>query len=314
MDLKSFHLFLALIFCVFLSLLFWYFYASNYVGFLYSVKNSSYYFPETYSGNLKLVTYSEMSAPEKVLRKFKSKGVNIVIGPTYSTTGELFAPYLEYFDVIAFSPTITSWELLNKTDRIFSFSPDNNAQINAIKNFLKARGINNILLILDPMNKKYSEEFKKLLDYFSGTEFYFYSLKTFLKKELDYKNFEAVVITITTKSAVDIISQTKSLNPNMIFVCADAAVDTELIDYAKNAKEEIYGVSFTSSLKDPVEILINDAVNAVEDHKFISAQQALRFYKNHYVRIKGNLSHFNKMGFLDRPVDIVKLTNRRINQ
>lgn len=158
---------LIIIAIVFLQIIYWYFVQSNTYGFLYSLKDSSHNVVSSYDGKLKFISFNEDGFKKNDLRFLKSKGVNIIIGPNFSSSIAIIEKGLEKYGLIALSPSITSNDLLNNKN-IFSFVPINKVQVDVIVTFLKEKNIKNVLLVLDPFNKIYSKDFLDILKTFNG--------------------------------------------------------------------------------------------------------------------------------------------------
>jgi len=146
-----------------LAFLYWYVEISNRFGYLYSTDNSSYKL-EIQGFNLKLYSFNESEISESEFRNLKSRGVNLVIGPIYSVTGFKIYPYLEKYDLLSFSPTISSDRLLSLTNRIFSFTPTNEMQINAIVSFLKEKELSDLVENIEIVKKTILKDINDSMD------------------------------------------------------------------------------------------------------------------------------------------------------
>lgn len=282
-----------------LSFLYWYVEISNRIGFLYSTDDSSYKL-EVENYNLKLYSLNENEISEKEIKYLKSLGINFLIGPNYSENGLRIYPYLEKYDMISFSPTISSDELLTLTERIFSLTPSNEMQISAIVKFLQDEKVSNVLLILDPFNRTYSDEYLRILNYIKGDYIYYYNLNAILKNNLNIRNYDAILITTNSSKAADIISFIGS-DFEGIFILADSAIDIGLEKLNVN-KNKIFFVSFTKNPFNATLELNYETLDLVSSHKFISTQQALRFFT-------GNTYYFNEKRTLNREIRIVNLSD-----
>ncbi|SHH23011.1 type 1 periplasmic-binding domain-containing protein [Thermosipho atlanticus] len=306
-NLKQYLVFFLLLAIIAILFVYWYFYLSNRVGFLYSTKNISYNFLKDYHGELHLIEYNEEGRHEKIIRSLKSKGINIIIGPMFSEDGKKLLPFLEKYDLVAFSPTITSKRLLASTNRIFSLVPDNDYLIDTIENFLRSKNVKNVLIILDPRNKAYSNEFVKIIENFKGDYWYYYGLNTLFSHSKDWNKYDAIVITTTSKEAIDIIIQISSIYKGL-FVLTDSALDMELTKY-NGPKEKIYLISFTDNPFNYVADLIEEAIDLVASHKFLSANQVISFYlQNNFVDGK----RFNYIGTLQRKIKVLNFSEIKV--
>jgi len=281
------------------SFFYWYKEVGNRVGVLYSTLDSSYKL-ETKSYNLKTYTFNENSISEKEFKYLKSKGINFVVGPIYSENGYKIFPFLEKYDFLSFSPTISSDSLLKSTERIFTLTPSNEMQIDAILNFLKKRNISNVLIVIDPFNQTYSKEYLRILDQINGSYIYYYGLNSIIKTNFDYNKYDAILITTASDAAVGLLSFLEQ-NYNGIFILTDSALDVGLTKFKGN-KSKVYLVSFTNNPFNETLDLIYETLNLISSHKFLSAQQAIRFFTN-------NKFIFNQKRTLNREIKIVKLSD-----
>ncbi|MBO8160189.1 MAG: ABC transporter substrate-binding protein [Thermosipho sp. (in: Bacteria)] len=301
----NYFVFILLLLVVFAAFWYWYEFASKKVGFLYSTKDPTYKFLESYNGSLKIYSYNEETFDENDIRTLKSKGINIIIGPMYSSSAQKLLPFLEEYDLVAFSPTVSSMRILQSTDRLFTFIPSNDFQFDAIVNFLKAQNVKKVFIFLDSFNKEYSEEFLDIFDYIPGNYAYYYNLNSLIKRSnLNFNEYDAIVITTSPRAAVDIV---EFLNKNYegILLLTDSGVGLELTKIV-GKKDNVYIVSFA---KDPLNYsaeLTQEVFNLVESHRFISARQMI----NYYMKIE-NLhgQYFDRDGALIREIKIVCLSD-----
>lgn len=292
-------IFMILLIVLGFSFLYWFKEVSNRVGVLYSTFDSSHNL-DTKGYNLKTYSFNENSISEKEFKYFKSKGINFIVGPIYSENGYKIVPFLEKYDLLAFSPTISSDNLLKSTKRIYTLTPSNELQINAILNFLMKRMTSNVLIVIDPFNLKYSEEYLMILDKINGSNIYYYGLNSIIKSKIDYNKFDAILITTTNDAAVGLLSFLEK-NYNGIFVLTDSALDIGLTKYKGN-KNNVYFVSFTDNPFNETLELTYETLNLINSHKFLSVQQAVRFFTS-------SKFLFNEKRALIREVKIVKLSD-----
>ncbi|MBB6061597.1 hypothetical protein HNP65_000019 [Thermosipho japonicus] len=286
---------LIIIAIIFLQVIYWYFVQSNTYGFLYSLKNSSHNVVSTYDGKLNFISFNEEGLKENDLRFLKSKGVNIIIGPNFSSSIAIIEKELEKYDLIALSPSITSNDLLNNKN-IFSLVPINKIQVGVIVSFLKEKNIKNVLLVLDPFNKIYSKDFLDILKSFNGKAVYFYSSKL---SNIVLDSFDAIVITLSPNLALDFFNIISDYSG--IILLSDSAVDSSLIILP--SYNNLYIVDFGFKKIDWPLITINEIISLLSKHKFISSEQFVSYFINHTVV---NNQAFTPEGYLIRNIRIEK--------
>lgn len=294
---KSFWIyFIFIVVIIFIQFLYWYFYQSNVFGFLYSLKNSTHNVLSWKIKNIKLISLNEEKISENKIRWMKSKGINIVIGTNFSSTAEFMRDYLEKYDLVLFSPSITSTALL-KDKRIFSMVPSNEFEIREITKFLKENNVKRVLIVLDPFNEVYSKEYESILKTFEGDSTYFYSSKLF---DEDLEDFDAIVTTLSPNLMVDFFSMLKDYHG--IVLSTDSAVDVSLgalPDY-----DNFYVVTYNiDEINWSVKMVEDVFLQIVPKHKFITTEQFIKFYTNR--RVTDNII-FNSDGFVMRDIKIVK--------
>ncbi|MDK2900645.1 MAG: hypothetical protein PWQ45_1205 [Thermosipho sp. (in: thermotogales)] len=286
---------LIIIAIIFLQIIYWYFVQSNTYGFLYSLKNSSHNVVSSYDGKLKFISFNEDGFKKSDLRFLKSKGVNIIIGPNFSSSIAIIEKGLEKYGLIALSPSITSNDLLNNKN-IFSFVPINKVQVDVIVTFLKEKNIKNVLLVLDPFNKIYSKDFLDILKTFNGKAVYFYSSRL---SNIVLDNFDAIVITLSPNLALDFFNILSDFRG--IVLLSDSAIDSSL--RILPSYNNLYLVDFGFKQIDWSLITINEIINLLSKHKFISSEQFVSYFTSHTVV---NNQAFTPEGYLIRDIHIEK--------
>ncbi|ONN26540.1 hypothetical protein XJ44_08745 [Thermosipho affectus] len=294
--------FIIIVVMIIFQFLYWYFFKGNSYAFFYSLKNASHEIITQQYRPLNLYPLNEDALFKNTLRYIKSKGLNIIVGPNFSATGFRIFKFLEDYDLVAISPSITSTKLLMSTNRILSIVPTNEFQINVIIKFLKYNASKNVLLILDPFNKEYSREFLKILKEFNGEYAYFYSVETFSK---DVSKYDSIVITLEPKGAIDFLSY---FAPDFrgIIVASDAAID-EGLDSLPDLKN-LYVVTFGFKSYNWSNEAIYTIFRMLSKHKFISTNQFVNFYLGHEI---GRGMYFNDEGFIEKNISIVNFSKYR---
>lgn len=260
----------------------WYLYSSEYVGYMYNLNTASYEYLASSKRHLNLIHANVDEDIRSSFNKFAQKGVKVIIGPPLSSDGEKIVPYLKKYKMVALSATISSDDLL-KSKYIYSLSPSNSTYINSLMEVLKNVGSRNILLILDPTNAKYSDEFKVILNSFTGKSVYYYNKESL--NGFDIGNYDTALLTVSSRYAIDIIDVLKRTNPDIRIICTDAAMNVDLITFGGKSSKGILVVYPLEYTEYPEISLIDECAEILEGHKFISSEQFERFLSSSVVKL-----------------------------
>jgi len=236
---------------------------------------------------------------------FASKGVKIIIGPPISVDGEKALPFLRKYNMVALSATISSTKLLN-SNYIFSFTPSNRFIVEKMKQLLAKLETKNLLLLSDPRNKQYSDEFIELLQSFRGKNIYYYNEETL--KTINPENYDTVVMSLFAKDAARATEFLKAINPTINVVGTDSVMSADFTSYAGSAAEGVYLVYTMDYLENPELELIHEVANFLSKHKFLSTDQFRRFIKHNV--IETTRGRYNFIGnSINRTVRIFQVVN-----
>ncbi len=297
--------FLITIALIFTIAIFWFFNSSKYVGYIYNSKTASKDFLAAGYKNLNLLAFDSESDLEKAFRMFKEKGVKIIIGPPTSVEGERILPYLKRYNIVALSATISSTKLLN-SGYVYSFTPSNKFMIESLQQLLQSLGSKKVLLISDPLNRQYSDEFKSIFSTFEGTNVYYYNLNSL--KNIDVIDFDTVVLTIFSKDAAEVVKKLKNENPSLKFVGMDSVMAEDFVNLGGQAVEDVYLIYSIGDSEKPEYELISEITDFLSNHKFISAEQFKRFLKTNVIETpKGRYLYNNES--ISREVKIFMVKN-----
>ncbi|APT74528.1 hypothetical protein SU69_08250 [Thermosipho melanesiensis] len=285
-----------------IQFLYWYVYRSNVYAFFYSLKNSSHNVVNEYNGNLKLYSLNEDAIRVETIKNVKARGINIIVGPNFSSTGAKIFQFLEKYDLVSFSPSITSTKLLKQTNRIISMVPTNEYQIKSIMEFLKEKNVQKVLLVLDPFNKEYANEFLMILDVFEGKYKYFYTVTNFSENLDDY---DAIVLTLAPKYASDFLWYFAKYYKGII-LGTDSVFD-EILNTLPTLSN-FYIVNFGFKSYDWSNEAILKIFDILSKHKFISTNQFINFLLGHDIYDGISLT---KDGVINKGIKIVNFEEFR---
>ena len=284
---------------------FWYTFFSKYIGFLYNPETQSKEFLHRNYNDLFILAFDTNSDFKEGFNLFASKGVKIIIGPPISVDGEKALPFLRKYNMVALSATISSTKLLN-SNYIFSFTPSNRFIVEKMKQLLAKLETKNLLLLSDPRNKQYSDEFIELLQSFRGKNIYYYNEETL--KTINPENYDTVVMSLFAKDAARATEFLKAINPTINVVGTDSVMSADFTSYAGSAAEGVYLVYTMDYLENPELELIHEVANFLSKHKFLSTDQFRRFIKHNV--IETTRGRYNFIGnSINRTVRIFQVVN-----
>lgn len=293
------------IFLMFTITVFWYTFSSKYVGFLYNPETQSKeLLHRDYSGLfiLALDTNGDFREGFSLLA---SKGVKIIVGPPTSVDGEKALPFLRKYNMIALSATISSTKLLN-SNYVFSFTPSNRIIVERIKQLLTKLGTRNLLLLSDPKNRQYSDEFTELLQSFRGKNVYYYSEESL--KSVNPENYDTVVMSLFSKDAARVTKFLKAINPTINVVGTDSVMSADFTSYAGAAAEGAYLMYTMDYLENPELELISEVTDFLSKHKFLSTDQFRRFINLNVIETtRGRFNFINNS--MNRTVRVFQVVN-----
>lgn len=284
---------------------FWYTFSSKYIGFLYNPETQSKEFLHRNYNDLFILAFDTNSDFKEGFNLFASKGVKIIIGPPISVDGEKALPFLRKYNMVALSATISSTKLLN-SNYIFSFTPSNRFIVEKMKQLLAKLETKNLLLLSDPRNKQYSDEFIELLQSFKGKNIYYYNEETL--KTINPENYDTVVMSLFAKDAARATKFLKAINPTINVVGTDSVMSADFTSYAGSAAEGVYLVYTMDYLENPELELIHEVANFLSKHKFLSTDQFRSFIKHNV--IETTRGRYNFIGnSINRTVRIFQVVN-----
>ncbi|MFN6991725.1 MAG: ABC transporter substrate-binding protein [Fervidobacterium sp.] len=284
---------------------FWYFYSSKSVGYIYNPNTQSKEYLHNNSGELSLISYKSTDQLDKVFRILASSGIKIIIGPPTSAEGELILPYLKKYNMVAISATISSTKLLS-SGYIYSFMPSNKFLIESISQFLKGLGIKKLLIISDPNNRAYSDEFLELHKTFPGVNIYYYNENSL--QTIDITAFDGALMSIFSKEAATVVRFLKAKNPSINIIGTDSVMAEDFIHYAGKYAEGAYVIYSMDYLSNPEIELIKEVSNFISNHKFLSSDQFRRYIKKNVIVTPKGKFYFD-IGSVHRPPKIFKVEN-----
>jgi len=283
----------------------WYIYSSEYVGYMYNLDTASYEYLSSSKRHLTFVSVSADEDMKKSFEKFAQRGVKVIVGPPLSSDGEKIIPYLKKYKMISLSATISSDDLLN-SGYIYSLSPSNSDYISSLMEVLKNVGSRNILLVLDPRNVKYSDEFKTILNNYNGQSVYYYNQESL--SGFDLSSYDTALLTVSFKYAIDIINQLRKANPEMRIIGTDSLLNSDLITFGGKNSEGmliLYPLEYTEY---PEVSLIDECAEILEEHRFISSEQFKRFLNNSVIQVSKEKIFFNS-GSVKRDVYLYQISD-----
>lgn len=285
--------------------LFWYLYLSKTTGYLYNIETQSRDFLYDNPSELNLFSFSTSENVEKIFKFWASKGIKVIVGPPTSSEGQMILPYLKKYNIVSLSATISSDKMLN-SGYIFSFTPANSYLIRKIENLLELKTVKRLLLILDPNNRAYSDEFLKLLEAVEGTSVYYYDENSL--KKLNISEYDAALMTIFAEEAADVAKYLKTKNPSIIIIGTDSVMSRNYLEDAGSYSEGTYLIYSMNYLSNPETELITEVVSFLSKHKFLSADQLKRYLKSNIVETPVGKFHFSE-GSIQRPPRVFKVVN-----
>ncbi|MCX7653908.1 MAG: ABC transporter substrate-binding protein [Fervidobacterium sp.] len=292
------------VFLMFGIAIFWHEYSSKYVGFLYNPATQSKEFLHNNRSDLNFLA-SDSTKMNEAFKLFSSRGVKIILGPPTSAEGENALSFLKSLNMVAVSATISSSKLLS-TNYIFSFTPSNSLIISRIRELLEDLETKNLLLISDPKNRQYSDEFMELLKTFKGTNVYYYNENSL--KSLNLKDYDSVVMTIFSRDAVDCVKILKSSNPTIRIIGTESVMSADYLSYGGNSVEGTYLVYPMPYLENPEVELISEVADFLSKHRFLSADQFRRFLKHCVVETKTGRHTFSNNS-MNRKIRLFQVVN-----
>uniref|UniRef100_A0A7C5U7A2 Amino acid ABC transporter substrate-binding protein n=1 Tax=Fervidobacterium nodosum TaxID=2424 RepID=A0A7C5U7A2_9BACT len=298
------------VFLMFTTAIFWYNFSSRYVGFVYNSKTQSKEFLlRNYSGLL-LLEFDSSRKIDEAFDLFSSKGVKIIIGPPTSAEGEKLLPFLKKYKMVALSATISSTRLLNSS-YIYSFTPSNAFITEKIKELLSKIGTKRLILLSDPQNKQYSDEFVDLLKTFEGKNVYYYNEDTL--KSIDVQTYDTVVMTLLAKEAAKAVKVLKSMNPSIKIVGTDSVMSVDFLSYAGNIVEDTYLVYTMDYLENPELGLIGEVSSFLSKHRFLSIDQFRRYLERNVIETDIGIYHYENRS-ISRPIRIFQVVNGQFKE
>ncbi len=272
----------------------WFNYTSTTVGFIYNpITNAAEYLGlKNYRVNF--VASNIDSDLEKFFKYLSSRGVKFVVGPSMSVDGKKVLPFLKKYNILALSPTITSTELL-KSGYIYSLMPPNKSIVLAFQEYLEKLGCSNLLLVLDDSNREYSDEFKSLLNYFPGDFVYYQELSSI--KNVPVEKYDTAVLTTVEKDSFEIIKFLKTKNPKIRIFATEASFSKEFLRLGGIFLEDTYFLVSKLHSTEGVElVMIENWVDFIQKHRFLSTQQFKRFINTHIIKVGERYVYFTEEG------------------
>lgn len=284
---------------------FWYTFSSKYIGFLYNPETQSKEFLHKNYSDLFILALDVTGELKEGFDLLSSKGVKIVIGPPTSVDGEKALPFIKKYNMVALSATISSTKLLN-SHYVFSFTPSNRFIVDKMKQLLTKLGTRNLLLVSDPQNRQYSDEFVELLKTFKGKNVYYYNEATL--KSINPENYDTAVISLFAKDAARVTKFLKLVNPTINVIGTDSVMSADFPNYAGSAAEGVYLVYSMDYFENPELELINEVTDFVSKHRFLSTDQFRRFINNNVIETnKGRYNFVNNS--INRTVRVFRVLN-----
>lgn len=309
---KETQLFIMLMATFFLVSFMWFQFGSRYVGYIYNRRTQSKDFAELEKMSLKLISYESEERPEAVFPAFARKGVSVVVGPPTTAEGRRILPYLQMFKMRAFSATISSERLL-ETGYFYSLTPANSALRQVLEDLMENLNVRKLLLVIDPTNRPYSEEFGPLVEKFGG------EAVTFSEKELlsglsrvDITNFDAALLTTYSRTAANVAKVLRTINPSIRLFGADSVFSEDLLRFGGTHVEGMIVVYPYDSVLTPELEMIGDCLRFLEKHRFLSSEQFARFLDNGKVESGGRWVSFDNRSAV-RPINVFVVRDRRFH-
>lgn len=285
---------LVLLIVMFAILFVWFDYTSKTVGFLYNPSTNAAEYLTYENKGVYFIASNIESDLEKFFRFLSNRGVRFVIGPSMSVDGNKVLPFLEKYNLISLSPTISSTRLL-KSGYIYSFIPSNETIIAAFREYLKKTGCKNLLLVLDGSNREYSDDFKSLLDDFSG-DFVYYTDSSSIRG-ISAENYDTAILTTMDKDSFEIVRLLKTANEKIRVVGTEASFSKVFLTLGGRFVEGTYFLVSKIFTSQGTELeLIDNWVEFIQQHRFLSTQQFRRFINTHVLKIKDRYVYFTPSG------------------
>lgn len=297
--------FLITIILIFTIAIFWFVNSSKYVGYIYNPRTASKDFLASGYSNLNLLAFDSESNLEKTFRMLEEKGIKIIIGPPTSAEGEMILPYLKKYNSVALSATISSTKLLN-SGYIYSFTVSNKFILEKLRQLLDFLDSKKVLLVSDPSNRQYSDEFKGIFSTFEGMNLYYYNINSL--KSINATDFDTVVMTIFPKDAAEVVKEMKKENPSLKFVGMDSVMAENFVNLGGQAVEGVYIIYSMGDFENPEYELISEIADFLSKHKFLSADQFKRFLKTNVIETPKGRYHYNNES-IDKDVKIFMVKN-----
>lgn len=296
-------LFFLMIATFFLVAFMWFEFGSRYVGYIYNKRTQSRDFSDFSDLSVNLLGYESGENMDLAFATFARKGVKVVIGPPTTTEGKRIAPYLRAYRMRALSATITSESLLS-SGLFYSLSPSNRSVREILEKLMTNLGVRNLLIVLDPINRAYSEEFLPLLGKFQG-QAVTYSEKEILSglSKVNISDFDAALITTYSKEAAKVAKILREQSPNIRLFGADSVFSDDLIRFGGRYVEGMLVVYPHDSMEAPELSMIRDCIRILEEHRFVSSDQFARFLDRNKVRANDGFVCFKDHAAL-RPLNI----------
>ena len=272
----------------------WVNYTSATVGFVYNPITNAAEYLSLKNHRVNFVASNIDSDLEKFFKYLSSRGVKFVVGPSTSVDGKKVLPYLRKYDIFALSPTISSTELL-KSGYIYSLTPSNTIIISSFREYLKKFECSNLLLVLDDSNREYSDEFKHLLNYFPGDFVYYQELSSI--KNVPVEKYDTAVLTTPEKDSFEIIKFLRTKNANIKIFGTEASFSKEFLRLGGLFLQGVYFLVPKVYSTDGVELsLIDNWVDFIQNHRFLTTQQFRRFINTHIVKVGDRYIYFTEEG------------------
>uniref|UniRef100_A0A7C4CEB8 Amino acid ABC transporter substrate-binding protein n=1 Tax=Fervidobacterium thailandense TaxID=1008305 RepID=A0A7C4CEB8_9BACT len=268
----------------------WYQYGSRYVGYLYDLNTQSREILDLKSSSLNIVSESVEADPAKALAQFARKGVRIVVGPPTSGKASIFLPYLRKFNMVAFSATVSSSSVL-RSGYVFSLTPSNERMISVLEHFLQELGVRNLLLILDPLNAEYSEEYLVLGKKFNVKHIRYFNEKSVSK--IDLEDVDMVILTLNSRDAARASKLLRQMRPDIKLLGTDSAMSQDLINFGGNSVEGMLVLYPHKIEREPELELIEDCLKLLENYRFLTPEQFRRFIQTNVLKSGGYNVYFS---------------------
>jgi hypothetical protein len=287
---------------------FWFLYSSEYVGYVYNPKTLSWDFLQSNYSKLKLLAFGSDSNLNRNFKLLAGKNVKIVVGPPTSAEGELILPYLKKYNMVALSHTISSTKIL-KSGYVYSFIPSNKFILEKTRALLKILGTKKLLLLCDPTNKQYSDEFKELFSSFRGRDVYYYNLSSL--NDLNALEYDTVVLTLFAKPSAEAVKKLKQSNPAIKIVGLNSVEVGDFLALGGQAAEGSYLIYSIEPVMSSEIDLINEVLDFLAENRFLTVEQFKRFLKHNVIRLKEKVYYFTEDG-INKDVVVYKIVDGKL--